>query len=315
MNNLGVTHIILHSCSSAATYSLDKCISLRYEKERYTPYTTASGIFVCETPLADISKVKLYIDGYPVHYGPVDSYEFYSEGGISYVKFASRVFSMGLSQNQPKPGINSSVNLESLISNNLTIPYVYCEKDTEVANYIFVKENSSLWDAIVALGQKVTGNYPYIHGENTVRLTKYSDEVTDLSDFKALKTAFGTNLSNIISDYHMKDTEDAYSYNYTNDVASDYEIVRHKYINLDRQWLSSPSEGLMHKGYFSGKGIRYTFIQLYGCCRLDLRQNVTYSDIGTTAFGTKEVSRIRIDYNKKGFRTSLWFYDDDYSEV
>lgn len=310
---MSYTAVYLYSKDETEGYQLSDCVNLRFEKERYTPYTTASGVFVCGIKIPFISKVRLYIDGSPVHYGPVDSFEFFTENGISYVKFSSRGFSMGLGQNQPKPGINSSVNLESLISNNIQIPYVGYEHDTAVQNYIYVKESSSLWDAIVALGLKSVGNYPYIYDENTVRLSKHTCDATDLSSADIIKSAIGVNLSSVISDYHMKDTEGEYSFNYTNETAQLYEIVRHKYINLDYQWLYSPDDGLKFKGNFSGKGIKYSFLKVQGYYKLDLRSEVILPEICGESFGTREVSGIRVDYSKSGFSTSLWFYDDAYS--
>ena len=161
---MSTASINLYSNESGSEISLSQCINLHFEKERYTPYTTASGIFVCDKNIDYISKIRVFLDEKGVHYGPVDSFERYTEGGIGYVKFSSRGFSMGLSQNQPLPGMNLNVNLQTLIDNNITIPYVTCEADTEVTNYIYVKESSSLWDAIVALCQKITGPYPYIYG-------------------------------------------------------------------------------------------------------------------------------------------------------
>ena len=302
-----MANVTLYLHSATKVYSLTKCVSLSYEKERYTPYTTASGIFVCTQTPEEIYKLSIVVDGVSIHYGPVDSYEFYREKGLSLVRFSSRGFSMGLSQNQPLPGMNFNVNLQSLIDANVTVPHVTCQQDTAVANYIFVKESSSLWDAIVALCQKVEGTYPYISGQNTVMFSKPSESALDLSGEKVVKSGNGVHLTNVISHYHMKDTEDAYSFNYTNQVASDFEIVRHKYINLDRQWLSDPDSGLMHKGYFSGKGIKYTFRKFAGFHFADLCRKVKLS-----SSVTKEVSKIRLEYTKKGFFTTLWFYDDDY---
>ncbi len=302
---------MLYSAKDGKTYLVDKCVSFTFEKERYTPFTSVSGIFVCKADVPFVSKVRFYINNACVHYGPVDKYEYFTEGGITYAKFSSRGFSMGLSQNQPKPGMNYNVNLTSLIENNITVPNVEYEQDTAVENYIFVKETSSLWDAIVALGQKSQGQYPYIYGANTVRLTK-KDSGTDyvtLSNAPVIKRGSGMNLLGVVSDYHMKDTDDEYSYNFTSQSATAYEIVRHKYISLDRQWLSSPESGLEHKTKFSQKGIRYDYVTLSGIYYVDIRQNAVFQDLGL-----KEVSKVRIVANRSGFTTTLWFYDDEYTQ-
>lgn len=302
-------YVMLFDHEENKTYIANECINFSYEKERYTPYTTVSGLFVCKYELPVVAKVRLYINGNAVHYGLVDKYEYFTESGVTYIKFSSRGFSMGLSQNQPMPGINAKVNLQGLIDKNIVIPHVTYEQDTLEQNYIFVKENSSLWDAIVALGQKSYGEYPYICGENQVRLTKKSQnsEYTTLSNAPLIKRGSGMNLLNVVSNYHMKDTEDEYSYNYESEVASEYEIVRHKYISLDKQWLYAPSDGLMHKSKFSQKGIAYDYIKLGEAYTVDLRDNVVFQDLSM-----KEVSKVRISANRSGFVTELWFYKDEY---
>lgn len=299
----------LYDVKNNKSIKVDDCVNFSFEKERYTPYTTVSGVFVCASGISSISKVRLYINDKAVHYGPVDKYEYFTEGGVSYIKFSSRGFSMGLSQNQPMPGVNLNVNLQSFIDNNITIPHVTYEQDTTVSNYIFVKETSSLWDSIVALGQKTYGEYPYICGENQVRLTKKSkaSEYTILSNAPLIKRGSGVNLLNVVSNYHMKDTNDEYSYNYESENATSYEIVRHKYISLDKQWLYSPNDGLMHKSRFSQKGISYDYIKLSGVYLTDIRENVVFQDLSI-----KEVSKIRIAGSRGGFTTQLWFYSDEY---
>ena len=82
--------------SQTNLYVLTECISLNFEKERYTPYTKVSGIFVCNINPTDIHKLRITLDGMGIHYGLVDSLEIYKEKGIGYVKFTSRGFSMGL---------------------------------------------------------------------------------------------------------------------------------------------------------------------------------------------------------------------------
>lgn len=302
---------IIFNIEDKLSYSLWDCVSFVFEKERYTPYTNISAVFIGKLNVPYASKVRLFLNGKGVHYGPVDRYEQYVENGVSYIKFSSRGFSMGLSQNQPRPGINSNVNLTSLINQNISPPYVAWEQDTTVSNYIYVKENSSLWDAVVALCQKTYGTYPYIYGENTIRFSKRTDssEYTNLSNEPLIKRGSGMFLQNMISNIHMKDTDDSYNYEYESDSASEFEIVRHKYISLDRQWLYSPQSGLENKVLFSQKGFKYDFLKFDGIIMTDIRENIVYRDMGQ-----KEVSKIRIVGNARGYTTELWFYDDEYAD-
>lgn len=288
---------------------------MRFEKERYTPYTTVSGVFICEEEMGEIGSVRVFLDGGVIHYGPVDSFESYVSGNIRYASFTSHGFSMALSQNQPKPGLSFSVSLDGLMTSNIVLPNVTWEENTQTAGYIFVKENSSMWDAVVALCRKLNGGYPYISGANEVRFTRESDIVTNVYKESAVKWGFGSSYTGMVSHYHMKDTEDNYSISYENPAAAQREIVRHKYINLDRQWLDSGEEGLHHKSRFAAKGYRYSFIKYAGRAGEDIRRLVTYDgQIAGQAFGVKEVSRLRIDYGKSGLFTTLWFYEDEYAQ-
>ena len=55
-----------------------------------------------------------------------------------------------------------------------TLPFVTCENSTKIANFLYIKEHSSLWDAVVNLCLKVGNTYPYIGYANCIRFTKQS---------------------------------------------------------------------------------------------------------------------------------------------
>ena len=56
-------------------YETKKCLSFRFEKEVYTPYSVLSGIFFTECDVMNISDVEFYIDGKLIHKGFVDIIE------------------------------------------------------------------------------------------------------------------------------------------------------------------------------------------------------------------------------------------------
>lgn len=295
--------------TDSSELTLTQCVNFRFEKERYTPYTAVSGLFVCPyspDKVGEVKKVAVKINTKDVHSGPVDTFRVYRSGGIDYLSFSSRGFSMALSQNNIHPGLKLSVTLETLFAESVPIPEVTFEKYSNTADFIYVKEGSSLWDAIVAFCQKTEGKYPYICDENYVKFreTIYTTVVIDPAT--VVSYGKGNSYSGLVSDYHMKNTDGEYAYNYINQVAADRGIVRHKYIDLDRQWLSEPDNGLSHKSKFSSRGINSTFLKHIGFQGEELRRRVEYNGV------VAEASRVLVEFGKNGMFTSVWFYEDGY---
>ncbi len=296
--------------------TLTDCVSFRLEKERYTPYSIVSGMYAINGDIGEVMHLTVYIDDVNVHYGPIDKFEVKEDSTGRYVTFRSSGFSMGLAQNNITPGMRYSPTLENLMMSGTATPFVTWENRTETIRYIFVKEGSSRWDAIVAYGRKLNNSYPYIVFPNKVRVTWDDPAAITINEAEIIKKGSGSNYSSMVSGYYMKDIEDEYTLTYGSPVAGMRSIIREKYINLDRQWLDDPEGGLKHKTDYTSRGYRYYFLSYAGYKGEDLRSNITTAaKIIGEDFGTKEVSRLVVEYSKKGFVTNLWFYEDEYAGI
>ena len=294
--------------------TFNECISFRLQKERYTPYSQISGVFLCRNLIGEVMHVTAQIDGKTVHFGTVDRFEMAENQKGRYVSFSSRGFSLGLSHNNIEPGMIYSPTLDSLMQSGTASPNVTWEQSLETIRYIFIKEGGSKWDGIVAYTRKLNGSYPYIAFPNKVRISWDNPQAVSISASELVGKAMGASLSSVVSKYYMKDVDGEYTLTYQSPFAAERSIVREKYINLDDQWLDDPEGGLKHKVDFTARGSRYTFLKYKGYKGEDLRDNISCeTSLAANTFGTKEVSRLLVEYSKKGLFTSLWFYDDEYT--
>ncbi len=287
------------------------CISFTFEKERYLHYSKAEGRFLLKTKPAflawQITKIYLWINDVRRHCGIPDSLSVVlgKEGYV--LSFSSRGYSLLLSQNEPYPKINSNVTLDTLISKNLSVPEISCEQDTPQVGYIYVKEKSTVWDAVTAYSVKAVGNYPYIRGENKVCITPNVGGEIDLSDVNVIEDGLGLKSTQLLSTVNMADINGEYSYTLSDNTAAQIGIVRNKYYPMDYQWLYSPSDGLKAKLDYAARGVRdhsVTYIGTLGEDIMDL--------ISTGALKGRRVHYLKIWGNRQGMFTMLKSYEDSY---
>ena len=81
---------------------LGSCISLRYEKERYTPYSTLKGEWYCPADMqfSEILSVMLNIDGETILCGMPDGLEVERRDNRNVLKVSSKGYSSALLTNQ-----------------------------------------------------------------------------------------------------------------------------------------------------------------------------------------------------------------------
>ncbi|MCM1330056.1 MAG: hypothetical protein NC253_11525 [Ruminococcus sp.] len=283
-------------------------IGFKCRKERYTPYSSLDVTAVCgkADDISDVREVRLEIDGKAVHSGILDNMSVTESGGVKRLRITSRGFSSMLSQNELEPGLLAGITLNKLMSESMVVPNVTWENSADTVRYIYVKEHDSQWSAIVSLGLTLNGQYPYIGGTNEVRLTKKSAEI--FVPKNVYEVGGGEDYSKMASYYHMKDVNGDYSYNYTDGYAEGRGIVRHKYVNFDRQFLSLADFGLQYRLNFSRRGCKSRFIRYLGWCGEEVRSTVKFPD-----GAVYEVSAVEISGNaKKGVVTKTECYFDCY---
>lgn len=289
------------------------CIGFSFEKELYMPFTKASGRFYTDEKMDfnawDIMTIELYINGILRHSGMPDDLKIHPYAGGSCVDFSSRGYTLLLMQNEPYPKINTNVTLKSLVERNLTVPQIICEDPTPEERYIYVKEKSSVWDAVTAYSIKALGNYPYIRGCNNVCVKIGSRNDINLSACNIIDEGTTLDTTNILSDVHMIDTDLELQYDAHDRAAVDIGMVRSKYYPLDQQWLYSPDIGLNAKLNYSNRGIRSSFLTYCGALGEDIMDTAKYCSLDG-----KRISYVRVWGNKNGIFTTLKAYDDRYAQ-
>jgi hypothetical protein len=288
-------------------------ISFRFVKALYVPYTRASGVVHITDDAFDISRVRrvqLIIDEKAVHSGMPGKVTAVNYGNDVRVVFDSMGYTLLLCQNEPYPKINSNVNLKDVIVNNLDLAEIEYEEDTPEEKYIYVKEKSTVWDAVVAYSLKATGNYPYIRGADKVCVTFGDSVFINYGDSRIMSYGGGLDTSSVLSEVYMKDESDEYSYEVNGEAAEKLGIVRKKYYALDYQWLYSPQEGLQAKIGYTDRGWNERVMVYSGYLGEDLMDFA--QDCGILS--GKRINYICVWGNRKGIFTKIKAYGDKYGQ-
>ncbi len=281
-------------------HTFENITSFRVEKERFTPYTSADVTFISDILSTQYKDISIYVNDFCVHFGLIDTLECCQKSDMITVKISSKSFTSLLIQNQPVPGMIYKVSLNSLMNDFVDIPNIQYENNDTVQNYIFLKDNCDLWDAVVNISYKIYGIYPYVRQSNYIRIS-IDEDVSDFSQLPDFITSRGVCLdyTKMVSDYHMQDIEGNYdSYSLKNQEAVLRNIIRHKQIPLDRQYLNNPEESMRNKLLFSMRGHHTEYIEYSGYRGEDI---LDYSD-------EKRIDKIIIKGSAYGIKTTLHNY-------
>lgn len=291
------------------------CVKFTFDKDLYRCYTRAMGTFYSPAPAdftADmVIKIFLRINGVVRHVGIADSVTLSPCGSGYTLSFSSRGFTLLLAQNEPYPRINQNVDLKSLIERNLDISDITCENDTPVVNYIYVKERSTIWEAVAAYAIKAMGHYPYIRSHNKVSVSYDVGNTVSLEGVRLTAQSSALSTADLLSDVHMMDIDDTYSYEYHDSEAGKYGIVRSRYYPLDNQWLYSPVRGLQAKTDYSRRGQKVRSLTYQGCLNEDLMDTVT----NCGAMTGMRVNAVRVTGDRRGMFTTVKAYIDGYGQI
>lgn len=313
INNVSAEIRVMNLNGAVNTVILDKCIYFSVDKERYTPYTTFKGSFILPQYYEEIISIKFIIDGIDVHYGSVDMAKMVFKKGYYRLDIKSRSYTLALGINQPKPGINSNVSLRSILVSNVALKNVTYQLSTKTINYVYLTDNSTLWDAVVAYSLKTYGTYPFIYKTNEVRVTAPTNITSrDYFDNNLIEVYNGSTLSNLISDIHMQDSEGNYeTYNLSDNYASLRDIVRHKQIPLDMQWLADTNMALTSRINFAKRGTKYNGIKVLGYLGEELFDKFTY-DIENMNKADCVIHKLNISGSNNVIYTTMYQYTDAY---
>ena len=74
--------LLLYDKSGQALFTLTKNITLRFEKEYYTPYTSLKASFAFDGDISNVTEAELVVNGHHIHRGVVDTLNSYFSGGV-----------------------------------------------------------------------------------------------------------------------------------------------------------------------------------------------------------------------------------------
>ena len=296
---------------SGSTLTEAVCLSFRLEKERYTPFTALTARFLTDSSdFGNPASVAFRLDDQLLHQGILDTLTVTKQKGIRTVEISSRGFTSLLMQNQMAAGMLTGVTLQSLME-QYAVPGVTYESGVTQNNYVWVKEGTSQWDAIVNYGYKYNRGYPYISGANEVRLTRKAAGSIAI-DGDALLAAGGLlDYTRMVSHIHMADAEgnpDAFSLE--NPEATARNISRHRQISLDLQYAAEPEACLEQKLRYSMRGCSGDRAVYPGYHGEDLERHIILGSFAQGYF-----SRLVITGAGGQIRTEVYLYRDKFCNL
>ncbi|MBQ8688655.1 MAG: hypothetical protein IJ512_08985 [Ruminococcus sp.] len=289
-----------------------------FRKEKYTPCTELDVTvqYAEDDQLhigSVINRVRITVEGYPLHDGIIDQAEYRRENGAAVVTVRSRGFTALLLNNEMTPGIHTAMSLDKLMTEYYTFPVqVQWEANSDASNYIYVKPHRSMWDSVVNLGYKLYGSYPYIYSTNQIRLSAHKNPETRIfSSGEILSAGFRTTGSRLLSHLHMQDIEGNYdTYQLENPDAAAMHIVRHKQMPFDRQYLYDPEQSMNLTFALAAQGWRAWSVTYGGYVHLDLNDYAGAEGV----FAPGRISALTVKGDASGLKSIFTVYEDAFSE-
>lgn len=296
--------------TNGTEYTENNVLSFAFDKDIYTPYTSLSArIRANRSAYDNAAEVSLIIDGHTIHHGLVDKLKWEKKGGADFLVISSRGFTSLLAQNQIEPGLKLNISFNMLMDNFYTLPYVTHENNADDSSYIYVKPNTSMWDAAANLSYKLLGTYPYIRGTNTVMISHYpSPESFNLTGEKLISSGTELIYSRLASDYHMADINGSYgTFDLTDTDVRDLKIVRHKYFDIDMRFLYSPQQALVYRDKYDFRGKESVFCSYCGFRGEDVGDLVSFGSVTGERIGA-----VSVIGSSRGVFTKISVYRDKF---
>lgn len=287
----------------------NKLLGFTFRKNAYLPYTLFNARFCAEgEDFENSAEIFFYIDGGLIHHGLIDSLKMSYSGGSRIVSLISRGFTSLLCQNQIEPGMKLNMTFNQLMDDFYYLPYVTHEDNSVQTGYIYVSGKTTMWDGVVNLSYKFCGTYPYIRGTNCVRITPVIDpSAFSYTDEQLLCRGFAMNDKRLISHFHMSDMGGDYKYELEDADAAAYGIVRHKYSEIDMEFLYDPDEALAFYDKIASRAQKNFFCSYNGYNGEDLFDLVSFGNINS-----ERIKGIEVKGTAKGVTTEISVYHDKF---
>ncbi len=285
-------------------------LSFTFRKEMYLAYTLLNARFMAENAdLSNIAQVLFYADEKLIHHGLLDSARLTENQAGSFFTLSSRGFTSQLCQNQIEPGLVDNISVNTLMDGYYSLPFVTHEDNSDTSSYIYIKNNSTMWDGIVNLSCKLTGIYPYIRGTNCVRITdEQSPASFTYSNDTIIESGIDEDYKTILSHFHMSDINGDFGIYYLeNQSALAHNIVRHKFFELDMQFLYNPQQALDYRSKYSSRASKCCYVKYSGYNGEDLSDVMSFGNLVNA-----RICRIIIHGDGNGITTETGTFIDGF---
>lgn len=298
---------VLKSYYHEIAYPETVCTAFSLEKEIYSPLASMSAVFLSTQNYQGISRVELYFQEKLIFRGFCHKMEKFSQNGREFFKISAHSFSSVLTQNQVEKGLHSNVTLSNLVY-DYSFPWVTCENNA-TTGYIFVKDGS-LWDSIVSFGYKITFHHPFVIN-NEVRISPPSQDWDSYSVNSSLVLSQGSffDSSKLVSHFHMEgldETPNAYQRQNLPSITAN--IIRHKQIPFDREFLHDPDSALVFRCLHSLRGYQGKFFSYSGFQGEELGERISVGNFLNDAV----ICDIKVTYGANGLVTKIRCYQDGF---
>lgn len=288
--------------SSGNSVEEENILSFSFRKDAYTPYTSLTLKAKADSAsFLTASEVKFYVRGKLVHHGLIDKLTAETSGGSKIMTLISRGFTSLLCQNHVEPGLKTDVSINNFMDSLYDLPNVSHEDNSTQTSYIYIKNNTSMWDGIVCLSYRHCGTYPYIRGTNCVRITPEAEPAAFAYENEELiSTGELLTSRRLTSHFHMADMSGEFGqYELTDADVKGLGIVRHKFFELDRRFLSDPADALAFHDKYDKRAFKQRFCTYCGYNGEDISDTISFTGVDSERIAAVEISGSRGDITTK----------------
>ncbi len=286
-----------------------QCLHFTLVRDHYLPYAELKAEFISDAFGHGFPcRAKFYLDGVLLLDGLANHVEIVKKNGRKLVTITAKSYSAALLDNQPAPGIYPDATLSSLMS-LYQLPHITYQQDVQKSNYVYVKDHTTMWEMLIHYTYKLNGGFPYIEGNNHVRVMPKNPPVLfEIRPEEIIRYGTQHDASRVISRIEMADAAGNHgAFSMNNPYAQERNIVRIKQIALDKQYLSHPEYALTHRIYRSMQKVRADYVEYIGYKGEDLQDEVCF-----TGFSTGRADRIEIRGDHGRLYTKVYHYFDPF---
>ncbi|HBI85891.1 MAG TPA: hypothetical protein DDX71_06350 [Ruminococcus sp.] len=293
--------------SSGSSTTLSECVRFSLVCERYVP-DARLDLTVRAGQLANLPvDTVLQIDGRQAFRGWVLSAQNIRENGMDLLRLHARGYPALLLRNQLTPGVHYDVTLQSLLE-AYPLPHISYQDVPETINYVYVKEHTALWDAVIAYNYKRSRGYPFVRMTGMVCVRTPDDQRSiSLDEKHILSVRSGCDHSGMISRIEMADIDGTYgTFVLDNPEALRRGIISVRQMPFDRQFLHDPTDSLRLRIACGNRRMRSRTVRYLGWCGEDVCDTLSADGI------SGEIGRVVITGDAKGIATADTLYFDDF---